>query len=225
MKKLVLTSAFALAITGAAFAQGTIEWNSMSPADFTAQTNSTTSSYLSTGGVAALQGGTVGSTVAAAGAFYYELLDTTAGTAAPATKSALQAWSDTGLEGQNNAASVGRAVVIGSTPDATVGPAVSTAFMVVGWSSNLGTTWSAAEALLIAGSGWTGTAFFGETPVATITPAPSGTSPGAVMFGPSPEIVSLNTPLYEVTSTPEPTTIALGVMGGLSLLALRRKKA
>jgi hypothetical protein len=225
MKKLVLTSVCAVAVSGVAFAQGTALWSTISPSGFTSATNSTLSSYMSPGGVAALQGGTIGATTAAVGAFYYELLYSPTTATAPTTKAGLQAWDDTGLEAEDNSASAGRVVVLNSSPDATVPFTGATDIMMVGWSSALGSTWSAAEALLVAGTAPVGSSF-GESTVALYTPNASGVSPGATVFGTSPgEIDSLATPLYTVTSTPEPTTIALGVMGGLSLLALRRKKA
>jgi hypothetical protein len=97
--------------------------------------------------------------------------------------------------------------------------------MLVGWSANLGSTWSAALANLNAGSGWTGVAEFGESAVGTITPDPVGSSPGTAVFG-NPGINSSTlTPLDAVTTVPEPTTLALSALGGLSLLAFRRKKA
>ena len=58
MKKLVLTTVCALAITGAAFAAGNVNWTGPSAAAITAQTNSTQYSPLFGG--AAVSGGAVG---------------------------------------------------------------------------------------------------------------------------------------------------------------------
>jgi len=226
MKKLVLTSAIALALTGAAFAQGTVNWVTLSPAALTFTTNTTTSSYLSSSGVGSLQNGTTGLTTAVAGSFYYELLYNTAGTAqsAPTTLAGLQGWADAGVEAENNAGSAGKTTTINSSTDATVPFTGTESIMLVGWSANLGTTWSAALSAL-ENKTWSGVALFGETSTGYIAPFAAGTSPGATLFGPSTgEIDSLNTPLYEV-ATPEPTTLALSALGGLSLLAFRRKKA
>jgi hypothetical protein len=231
MKKLVLTSAFALAVTGAAFAQGVIEWNGIGFADFTAQTNTTVSSFVSAGGSKALTGGVVGNTVAgAAGSFYYELLYSTSSSTAPTTLAALDSWVDTGLEGESSSASVaGRAMIPTASQQTAVTVPFSTAtsMMLVGWSANLGTTWSAASTVLNsvnALASVVGTPFFGESSIGTVTPLAPGTNPGQNVFG-APGIVSTLTQLDEVTAVPEPTTLALGAMGALSLLALRRKKA
>jgi hypothetical protein len=235
MKKLILTSACVLAAAGAAFAQGSVQWSSISFSDFTAQTNTTVSSYLS--GSKALTGGTIGNTVgASAGSFYYELLYTASGTAAPTTLAGLDNWSDSGLEGESATSSTaGRAQVLPSQSSTGVnGPAgfgnaagtLSIDVILVGWSANLGTTWSAASTVLNSPSALAsvvGLPLFGQSSIGVIEPDPSGTIPGAAIFG-APGIVSLLTPLYPVV-VPEPTTLALGAMGVASLLALRRKKA
>jgi len=230
MKKLILTSACVLAATGMAFAQGEVEWNAITPTYFTADTNTTALSYLSTAGAPLPASKTVGLTVASAGAFYYELLYTASGTAAPTSLAALDTWSDSGLEAVNNAGSAGKTTTINGTVETQVPFTATSSVMLVGWSSNLGTTWAAASALLnnaasLAALEQVGTVLFGQSGVGTITPASNGTSPGAVLFGPSPEINSPLTQLDVVSTVPEPTTIALGAMGAASLLALRRKKA
>jgi len=100
-------------------------------------------------------------------------------------------------------------------------------FMIAGWSSNLGTTWSAVSSLLQSGfSTISSPGFFG---VSTI-----GVTYGAGAFSLSPNslfVVSqqVTTPvgaftLYQVTPVPEPTTMALAGLGGLSLLLFRRRK-
>jgi hypothetical protein len=230
MKKLILTSAFAFAVTGAALAQGELNWGSISFADFTAVTNTTqTSPITGLGTGAALVNGSSGKTAAAAGAYYYELLYSLGGSqvAAPTTLAGLASWSDTTLEGVDNSATAGRAVpTVAGDSEGTVPFTTSASIILVGWSSNLGTTWATALSILESPNALasvSGTALFGETSSGFVTPLANGTSPGAAVFG-SPGIVDLNTPLY-VVSTPEPTTIALGVVGGLSLLALRRKNA
>jgi len=229
MKKLILSTTFALAATGLAFGQGTVQWTTLSPAQFTVETNTTVLSYLSTPGASLPASQTIGATTAVAGSFYYELLYTAAGTAAPTTLSALDNWSDSGLEGENNGSSAGRAVVLGSSSDATVPFTAASEIMMVGWSANLGTSWSAVSTVLnslTAEQSVVGTMLFGQSGVALFTPDAAGTSPGAVPIGPSAsQIDSLLTPLEVVSTVPEPTTIALGAMGALSLLALRRKKA
>jgi hypothetical protein len=222
MKKLILTSVCALAATGVAMAQGTVQWTVISPAALTFETNTTVSSPLS--GSVPQVGGSIGLASAAAGAFYYELLYNAAGTADPTTLAALDTWGDTGLEGIDST-SAGKVNVVGSTSDATVPFTATSSIIVVGWSSNIGTTWTAAKAALNGGNVPLGT-LFGESSTAQFTPNAAGVSPGAVPVGTggAAQIDSLLTPLYPVV-VPEPTTLALGAMGALSLLALRRKKA
>jgi hypothetical protein len=223
MKKIVLTSVCALAVTGAAFAQGTVAWQSISPGGITFETNTT----VVFGTQASTGGGTIGKTSITAGSFYYELLYDTSATqvAAPTTLAGLSSWSDSGLEAENNVSTAGALQNINPSADATVPFTATSSILVVGWSANLGTTWSAAETALASPGSVVGTALFGISSSGFDTPNASGVSPGATFFGTATgEIHSLLTPL-DVVATPEPTTIALGVMGGLSLLALRRKKA
>jgi len=99
-------------------------------------------------------------------------------------------------------------------------------FMIAGWSSNLGTTWAQVSSQLQNGFASGPVGFFG---VSTI-----GVTYGAGAFSLSPNslfVVSaqVTTPvsaftLYQVTPVPEPTTMALAGLGGLSLLLFRRRK-
>jgi len=88
---------------------------------------------------------------------------------------------------------------------------------LVGWSSNLGSSWTAVSAELQSGV-WSAAGNFGYV-VASVNPsaAAPGNSPTG-MFG------NNSLTLYSVP-VPEPTTIALAGLGGLSMLFLRRRKA
>ena len=141
MKKLILTSVCVLAVTGAAFAQGYVNWSGISFANMTAQTNSTETSPLVPGGGIS-QVGTIGNTVAQTGAFYYELLynGVYTGTQASVTSlSSLLSWSDAGI-GAQSAASAGRLSVLNATTQATVPWASGTTdnIVMVCWSADLG---------------------------------------------------------------------------------------
>jgi hypothetical protein len=231
MKKLALTTVCALAMTGAAFAQGNVNWSVISPAAMTAQTNSTQISPLFGG--AANVGGAVGNTALAAGGFYYELLYTTySGTQATIpTLAALLSWSDTGLSANNSASSAGKLVPIANTGAAQVpwSPGTTDSIVLVGWSANLGTTWGSVSNVLVNWNNNMPGAFFGVSTTGYITPFSTSTSPGATVFASAPvagtgtPIYSLNTPLY-LLPVPEPASLAIAGLGGLSLLLFRRQR-
>jgi len=242
MKKLVLTSVCTLAVAGAAFAQGTVSWTGPSFTSYTTQTNSQTYSPLFGGG-SAPAGGTIGSTANVAGSYYFELLYTAysgAGngaaslTAQPSTLAQLAGWTDSGLGGANTT-SFGRNGVATANAAQVVPWANGTtdSVMLVEWSANLGTTWSAALAVLSTPAQLAALAgqnvFLGLSQTGYINPSTSTTA-GATLFNNSPQGAagtpignSLSTQLYLVP-VPEPSTIAMAAFGGLSLLALRRKK-
>jgi len=236
MKKLVLTIGCVLAVTGAAFAQGTINWSGISAAAFTTQTNSTVYSSLSPlfGGGAASSGITasIGNTVAGAGNWYAELLYLASGSQAspPTTLAALESWSDSGAEG-TGAASAGRWATVGGTAGTVVPWSAGTtdSIVMVMWSANLGSTWAAAEAAL---NNWASDpiagAFLGVSATGYITTLATSVSPGSTVFATAATaqgtpIDSLLTPLYAL-QVPEPTTMALSGLGGLALLLIRRRK-
>lgn len=209
-------------------AQGNVNWGSVPPPSFSGYTNATVASSFDTG---ALTGGTTsGKTATTAGGFYYEVLYNTSATEAsvPTTLTALEAWSDAGLSAVNSTSTAGAILTTGQgTADAVAGlnTTGSITLMVVGWSANLGTSLSSVESKLAVDSGWTGNAFFGTSSLGYL--ALNTGNPGSTIIGVGTgQIDSPVTELYEVpVASPEPTTIALGVVGGLSLLALRRKKA
>jgi hypothetical protein len=238
MKKLVLTTVCALAVTGAAFAQGFVNWASISFANVTAQTNSTQYSPFLGGG--ATGGGGVASTPGAANTgFNYELLYTSysGGGALPTIPSlaSLLTWNDAGL-GATNSNSAGRLTVENSNAGAAVpwAAGVTDSIVLVGWSANLGTSWGAVSNELKSGTfgavlaGQQG--FFGVTTTGFIAAGASSVA-GATVFNSSPvdgtgtPIQSLLTQLYLLPVTvPEPTTIALAGLGGLALMLFRRQR-
>jgi hypothetical protein len=235
MKKLVLTTVCALAMAGAAFAQGNVQWTGVSASAFTTQTNSTQYSPLF-GGAAAV-GGAIGNTSAVLGSYDFELLYLAgAQVGAPTTLAALAAWGDAGLGGANSA-SAGRWSVIAaqSTSAATVPWAVGTTdnIVLVSWSANLGATWAtvfneltnSTYAGVLAGQ----QGFFGISNPGYL--ASSSANPGSLVVGGGASvngtpIQSTLTPLYllPVTVVPEPTTLALAGLGGLGLMLFRRQR-
>jgi hypothetical protein len=254
MKKLALTIVCALAITGAAFAQGYVNWT-VPTGDVTFETNSTVYSPLfpAFGGGNSTGSGTIGLTESANVGFYYELLTSTTDNYSDAN-----VWDGTwtGAAGNfgadmtgHNSTGLTHGGVAVNTVNGQSGTGVQVnwangttqSVVLVGWSANLGTSWGGVTGVsnllyqLSIGNptplanqlnGQMG--FFGETAFGTVNPAAS--TPGNILFASSSTptatgtpIFSLNTPLY-LLPVPEPTTIALAGLGGLSLLLFRRRK-
>ena len=183
----------------------------------TAQTNSTTYSPFFGGGVTGF--GAIG---AAGGTnsgprFRYELLYGAQfnGTIipVPTTLADLNTWSDSGLSGTNTATAPGRITCVSPNTAATT-PAGWNAgntnyIILVGWSANLGSTWSAAKANLnsqAAMSSISGLVFFGVSKVGYISPSGVGVNPGVTLFANTTAtaglpIFSTNTQLYLVPSS------------------------
>ena len=233
MKKTLATIVSALAFVGAAYSQGNIRWDTIPFNAMTAQTNAVSYSPLFGGGAA---GGTQGVTASAGGGFYYALLYTAYSgslAAQPGSLGSLSSWQETGATATNSTAVAGRLTPIGANAGFAVpwSPGVTNSIMLVGWSSNLGTTWTTALATLQSASALgnvVGNAFFGMSATGYITTLSTSTSPGSTVFGTAATaqglpINSLLTPLYLVP-VPEPSTLVLAGLGGLSLLAFRRKK-
>jgi hypothetical protein len=242
MKKLVLTTLCAVAMAGAAFAQGTVNWGSIGSSFMSGQTNSTQNSPLFGG--AATGAGAIGNTSTAAAGFYYELLyqsQLVAGQQvqdpAPSSVAALLAWKDSGL-GATNSIAIARGLVpigwqnnSGASLPSSWNSGTTNDIMMVGWSANLGTSWLAVSNAL---ANWStvqstivGLAFFGESLTGYINPFTTGTSPGAAVFGAAnPNGLPITSPLTQLylLPVPEPATLALAGLGGLSLLLFRRQR-
>jgi hypothetical protein len=235
MKKLVLTTVCALAMAGAAFAQGNVNW-AVPFSAYTSQTNSTQYSPLFGG--AATGAGAIGNTISSTTAplaFYYELLYLGgAQVSAPTTLAGLAAWGDAALGG-NNGATAGRVSVVNGTASASVpwAAGVTDNIVLVGWSANLGTAWAtvlneltnSTFATVLAGqNGFIGISSEGYE-------AANAANPGSTIFGGGASatgfpIQSTLTPLYllPVAVVPEPTTLALAGLGGLGLMLFRRQR-
>jgi hypothetical protein len=247
MKKLVLTSVCTLAVASGAFAQGAITWASISAGFATSVTNSTQTSVLGVGGGGATGQGGSSATGVTGNGYYYELLFTTySGSTAPqpTTVSQLATWTDTGLEATNGTTGGRLAPIapladynITGFSDATATPNGTNSIMLVGWSANLGSTYALALAALQNGTYLTlgAPSFFGESTPGYIQGFANGTSPGASPFG-NGGLTGAGRPIYNsatgggtpiqmyILPVPEPSTIAMAAFGGLSLLALRRRK-
>ncbi len=236
MKKLVLSTAFAMAVSGLAFAQGSVNWGSIPTSAMSAQTNSTAYSPFFPG-YGTPSSGAVGATTGAASlgtGYYYALLYTSysGSQATIPTLASLFTWQNAGLQASNSPVAflAGDLTPVSPTTQATVPWAAGTTDSIVlaGWSANLGSTWGAVSNML---ANWStdmiAHAFFGVSATGYI--APNSANPGGSVFaGPGQTyglpIDSLNTQLYALPVVPEPATMALVGLGGLSLMLFRRQR-
>jgi hypothetical protein len=239
MKKIV-TTILSLALgTMFVYSQGTVKFYNIN-SSFTVTTNNSLSHFVGgteTGGSSALEP-TSGN---AAWGFYYALLTApmstfTYGTAS-STNPVATGWTWTGLQGTNtiiagslNGPGGNNGTTVNSWPSApTDGSAYSQGtemqFLIVGWSSNLGTGWVGVSNEL-ATSTWTTLGLFGVSEMGWGysggggTPTLSTPSLFSVTAG-MPGGLTKGFVLYQV---PEPTTLAMAGLGGLSLLLFRRRK-
>jgi hypothetical protein len=242
MKKLALTVVCGLAATSMAFAQGNVNWSAITFGAVTMQTNSTQYSALFGGGNTG--SGAVGNTIGAASlgtGYYYELLYNTAFSgsqvATPSTLAGLKTWWDAGLTASNNATTSGRLVPINNAAAVAVpwSPGTTDNIVLVGWSANLGSSWSSVSNIL---QNWSTDAinyvnqssFFGTTKFTGYTTTVATTvTTGVTIFGNSAVVTGLpigNSTLSQLylLPVPEPATCALLGLGGLSMLLFRRRK-
>ncbi len=250
MKKLVLTTACSLAMVGATYAQGIVDWATAPGSFFIVQTNTAVSAFFGgtqSGGVSGNEG------PGATGPGFYDTLlyDGQNTTGTPVTISSslsalLSGWQSTGLYATNALATTsnGRLGLVnpnGSTALPWGGNSdaggLSNNIVLAGWSANLGTTWLQVSNNLanwaVVGPTIVGQAFFGLSATGFIVGNDSP-SAGAALFVSTPGSrtgngLPLSAPaasgsqqqLY-LLPVPEPATMALAGLGGLSLLLFRR---
>jgi hypothetical protein len=206
MKK-VLSILALMGVVSAGYSQGLVIFQTIS-ASYAVSTNNN---------------GTIGkisSSSAAPFGYYFALLYSTAGSAPSATtKTSLGNWTY-GATGTNY---VSAGSINGGNSLSLPVTAGSTVYVeLVGWSASLGTTWSAVSTQI--SNGFTSNGYFGVSNVGSVTTGGAGTpaGPALALFGGTGITSGFQ---LNYVATPEPSTIALAAMGGLSLLALRRKKA
>jgi hypothetical protein len=244
MKKLVLTTLTVVGVSSLAFAQGYVAWNVIPGSAVIGETNAVNYSSLSGSlGGGANASGQAGVTVGSASSmFYYELLYSSVDTTAPTTLTDLAAnWTASGLFMNNATTPNGRLAIPASSLNsaAMVDPSYNQlttpplSLMLVGWSANLGTTFAGTGGVLSELQSWAGQvtgAFFGESVVGS-QPISTTATAGTTLFnsaGPASGFIynpsSAPLVMNELATVPEPGTLALAALGGLSMLMFRRKK-
>jgi len=230
MKKILLTVALSTAFAAVGFGQG-----------YVGLANGTASKISAN---ATLNGSTFTATGTTAGSYYFALFyapstDVSVSTVNGATSSAISGTSSLDTVGSfifNDSSWTLDSSVLGvvgtragfigdSTGSAQsavpVAAGVTEDFVLLGWSGNIGSTVASVESFLN-GQGPT-TGWIGESAVGSQVVSAGAPSPVPPIWGSAPQIPGFT--LGEVQPIPEPSTIALGVMGAAALLALRRKKA
>jgi hypothetical protein len=224
MKKLLLIAALIAANTVASYSQGLV------------------SISLSAGSLISTNGPTATGRITGLGAFYFELLISSnlglVGSTANnilSSPTLLSLWSDSGVSGTNGTSILSGKILSRSSVMAN-GWALPgaplydnpMAYMIVGWSANCGTTWSDVASGISSGDLWNAPGYFGTTVIAQnyagggpyALPAVNlwGNQTGTPGFG------ITTAPYLTLDYIPEPSTLALAGLGGLSLWLLRRRR-
>ena len=230
MKKTILALALGVAGAVSSFAQGTVAVNNIATA-YLVYTNSATYTTADNG----VYNTTGVKTGVAANGFYYALLVQPNTGALSAVNpldgnySLAMMATNFGVAGgvRGVGADAGGAVNNWGAPSgATYNTGSQDYYILVGWSSSLGTTWAAVQTELQTGN-WAAAGAFG---VSQLGMGYSGGGPNNLgapnVFGTGVNAGGLTQglTLFTVVPSPEPASMALIGLGGATLLLFRRKK-
>jgi len=234
MKKLI--AAITIACTGVSvFAQGTISVYNIS-STFATTTNSTSYGSSLNGVYSTASASGSGAAPTGLNAYYYALLVQSGANTVTSVNPTSASWSlgmmatnyllaggIRGAGGSAGSAVAGWAAPSGASYNSTA--ATEDYYILIGWSANLGSTWSQVEGELASGQ-WIAAGQFGVSGLG-LGSAGGGpnslTAPNIFGTGVNPGGLTTGITLYSVT-VPEPTTMALTALGGAAMLLIRRKK-
>ena len=227
MKKILSIVALVAGVAYISNAQGLINFNNSSGATTRIITNSAV-------GVAGTVGGYASPLNLGTASYYYALFySSTATTVFGLTGAVIPmsagnlgsyvygdgAWTFEGMA-TNGAARTGQ---IAGLTSINVNTGGTGNFVVLGWSANIGSTWGQVQNYLLSPTALGSPAYIGESPVSGAITLGNGTTiPTPLLFQASaPALQGFTLGLVPV---PEPTTMVLAGLGGLSLLLFRRRK-
>ena len=245
LKKLLTTLLALAAGTFLAHAQGTITIGNTTVA-FLIETNTNDAITYVPGFSPPITGSATVRTLTTANSFFYAVLTQTTGAntsggmpgGAPSSNPFNASWLDTGVGGKNSTLTRGGITAVGNTTAngtwaAPTGLTYDTGsvqwYLIVGWSANLGTTWSQAKAnFSIDGLGINGGSF-GQSSLAyqVAGGGPNNLSPVSLWGGGGTGIAGagLNTGFrLDAIFIPEPGTFTLVGLGAAAMFVSRRKK-
>jgi hypothetical protein len=182
----------------------------------------TTTTLVTTNSV--LNGPATGSTGSTVPGFYYGLFSAPVGTVDA------NAFTFTGYYGTNQAAAGRFNGGAGTGSPAIAGAPIgsSLAFLVRGWSANLGRDWNGVQAWV---AGWdaegystTVAGFYGQSGIASAILLGGGATPISSPFGNAANQINTGFTLGYHSVIPEPSSMALAGLGAASLLIFRRRK-
>jgi hypothetical protein len=184
-------------------------------------------------------GGVTNKTGTAASSFYYDvLINSSTVTTIDSSLQGLTAagWSDSGITGVNGTGALGAGKITAvNTASSVWAPGAEQAFVVIGWSGSLGSTWAQLEAALAGahfqpGLEWSGLSgaggLVGYTTVGSAIAGPdSGTAAQLFNSTSSAQVpVPVTTSLVLYPIAPEPGALALAGLGVATLLSFRLRK-